>query len=326
MNDNQEELKLTAERYVYSNGGLCKSMGRIIFVPKLFPNEEGVIRIIGKKKGILKGSVIELLKPSPHRISPPCELYDNCGGCWLLSLDYDYQIKIKFDMLTESFANIVGIDISSIYEGITPSPKALYYRNKMEFTFTPDGFLGLHKAGEINQLVKVNECKLASLEINRTLKYLSEFVNRNNLPIYNPQTREGNLRYATIRSSFADKSVMLTLTLREPFDTSELYDYLNSKGCNVKSGYFFVNPHPIHSAQGDVVHIYGDEYIEDSLSGIRIRISPTSFLQINPLGAILLYKGIKEYLEPTGDETVIDLYSGIGSIGMFLAGYVKSVI
>ena len=119
---------------------------------------------------------------------------------------------------------------------------------------------------------------------------------------------------------------MVIITARELFPAKELYNYINENDGNVTSGWVFLNPHPIHSAQGTPVHIYGNKTISEELAGIRVKVSPHSFIQTNSLGCRLIYEIVRDYLQPQSDELIVDLYSGIGSIGLFLAPYVKQVI
>ena len=285
------------------------------------------------KSGKADVKMIELLENSPIETAETCKHFNQCGGCSILSVPYEKQLEIKERQVMDLFLNqdLFGFK----FEGIKGSPKERYYRNKMEYTFgdeVKDGplTLGLHKKGRHIDIMTVDGCMLVDNDFIQVLKSSVDYFNKKELPYYKTVNHKGYLRNLVVRKGINTKELMVNIVTSSQidFDMSEYKDLLLSLKLDSELVSIL---HTINDGLADAVNcdelrvLYGRNYIQEEILGLRFKISPFSFFQTNTKGAEDLYTIARDFIGDHNDKVVFDLYSGTGTIGQVMAGAAKKV-
>jgi 23S rRNA (uracil1939-C5)-methyltransferase len=328
----------------FGGKGLVRINGMAVFVDQAVPGDQVSIRITRKKKNYAEARVIELLKTSPDRIRPPCVYSGFCGGCKWQFLEYAVQLKYKRQHVQESLGHIAQISDARVHATI-PSPQIFGYRNKMEFTctdrrwLTPDemqqseidkGFgIGLHVPGTFFKVFDTKKCLLQPDLGNRLLDDVRQFIISSGLPAYGLRSHEGFWRFLMLRHSVAyDRWMLNIVTSRENhLVLRSLAHALMQTYPTVVAVINNITARKAGVTTGESeISIAGDSAIIDKIGSFEFEISANSFFQTNTAGAAKLYDTVKRYADLGGSETVVDLYSGTGTIPILLSDAAGEVI
>lgn len=294
-----------------------------------------------KRKGHCEGRLMEVVEKSPLETSPACPHFGKCGGCTYQAVAYEEQLKIKSAQVEKLLSEVVSGELP--FEGIIGSPVTEEYRNKMEFSFGDeykDGplALGLHKRNSMYDIVPVTECKIIDEDYRKILTCVQDYAIEKELPFQHKLSHEGYLRHLLVRKSVKTGQILVDIvtTTQIEHDFTELVNRLTSieyKG--TLTGVL----HTFNDSLADAVInektelLYGQDYIEEELLGLRFKITPFSFFQTNSLGAEVLYSKAREYVlsggfgDVAGSKPVIyDLYTGTGTIAQMLSPVASKVI
>ncbi len=337
------EVELHIEKVAFGGKGVARHNGLVLFVERALPGDVVRARIRKIKRNFAEATPVEILTPSPLRIEAPCQHFGYCGGCKWQNVDYQQQLKFKQQIVEETLAHLGGLKDVKV-EAPLPSPKIFHYRNKMEFSFTgrrwltPEelknpaldmGFaLGLHAPGAFDRIIQVDYCWLQSDAMNRILQFATDYFRRTNLPVYHLKTHEGLLRFLVLRESAARSEIMVNVVTSRPSEEvlSEFAARLCQQFPEVASVVNGVNERRAQIAYSDQVHILsGKPFIQEQLEDCVFNISPNSFFQTNSYQAVQLYRLVRELADAKGAR-VWDLYSGTGSIAIFLARRAREVV
>jgi len=336
-------LELTIQNMAYGGRGVARQDGLVFFVRGGLPGDTVRARVFKKKKGYAEAEIKALLEPSPHRIEAPCPYSGYCGGCQWQHVVYERQLEYKKAHIHEAMARIGSLKDAPVRD-VIPSDKLYAYRNKMEFSFSDrrwflphewpgrgqeDGFaLGLHVPGTFHKVIDMDACLLQAEAGNHILREVKRHVRESGIPVYGLKTHEGFWRFLTIRYSHAFDEWMVNLvTSEERRDITEpvARDLFHQIG-RIKTVVNNITGKKASIAVGErEVVLTGDGFISDAIGSFTFRISANSFFQTNPPAAEKLYDKVMDYVEPSGKETVLDLYSGTGTIPVYLANHVRSV-
>jgi 23S rRNA (uracil1939-C5)-methyltransferase len=337
-------LELRIERLVLGGRGLARVNGLAIFVEQAVPGDEVRVRVFKKKKNHAEARVVELIAPSPFRVRPVCRYCGFCGGCTWQFLDYEKQLFFKREHIVESLEHIGQLRDIRVHPVIT-SGKIFGYRNKMEFSFSDrrwllpeelsvdsiskDFALGLHVPGTFDKVLDTEACLLLPDTGNKILSDVRRHVKESRIPPYGLKSHKGFWRFLMLRhASSHDKWMVNIITSEEqrPW-VQPLADLLCEKHKNIASVVNNVNTTKAGIAVGQwETLLSGEPFISDKIAGFEFEISANSFFQTNTGGAALLYETVKACAGLTGRETVVDLYSGIGTIPIFLSDRASKVI
>ncbi|CEN80227.1 23S rRNA (uracil(1939)-C(5))-methyltransferase RlmD [Paraclostridium sordellii] len=277
--------------------------------------------------------MLELLENSPLETETPCKHFNQCGGCSILSVPYEKQIEIKERQVMDLFLeqDIFGFN----FQGIERSPKTKEYRNKMEYTFgdeMKDGplTLGLHKKGKHIDIITVDGCFLVDEDFIKVLTSTVEFFNEKKLPYYRNMSHKGYLRNLVVRKGINTNEMMVNIVTssQEDFDMAEYKEMLLNLDlkCELVSILHTINDGLADAVNCDELRVlYGRDYIQEELLGLKFKISPFSFFQTNTKGAEELYKIAREFVGEHNNKVIFDLYSGTGTIGQVMAEKAKKV-
>ena len=325
-------------------GGHCitRYNERVVFVKGAVPGDVANLRITKKRRKYFEAEIQELITPSPIRIEPFCAHFGTCGGCKWQHMPYEHQLKYKQQQVVDNLERIGKLALPGI-EPILPATETTFYRNKLEFTFsnmrwlTQDEIqsgedfdrraLGFHIPGRFDKVLAVDKCHLQHDLSNAIRNELRDYTLAKNLLYYDLVKQEGFLRNVILRNT-ADGQWMLILSVfhRDPA-LEAILDHLIGRFPELSSVYYVIN----NKKNDDISdlpfhHYHGDEYIREQMEGLRFLIGPKSFYQTNSHQAEELYKIVREMAAPAGHENMYDLYTGTGTIALFMARHVKKVV
>jgi len=353
-----EIVELEIEKYAFEGRGIAKvDKGSIVpesidesknkyvvFVDGSYPGDVVKASLTKIKKSYAEARVEKIIKPSDLRIKARCKFFGTCGGCKQQDLDYTTQTKFKQQQVEEVFKKMGGFK-DFVIEEILPSEKVFFYRNKMEFSFAErrwltneeiatgkaiekDFALGLHIPRVFDKVLDIDECFLQSEVSNKILNFTRNFFKERNVSIYSTKTHEGFLRNLVIKQSHHSDDLMVNLVTSSENDEL-MNDYKESLLTEIPRITTLVNNINLKKASvaiGDYEKVfYGDGFIYDTIGSYKFRISANSFFQTNTLQAEKLYQTALDFAEMKGDEIVYDLYSGAGTISIFVSGHCKEV-
>ena len=330
MNKN-DEIILDITALTGGGDGIGTALdGRIVFVPNTAVGDKISVHIIKVKPNYALGKLKELLSPSPDRAETDCAVANRCGGCVFRHISYQKECEIKYKQVESSIVRIGGIDITP--EPIVSSEVINGYRNKAQYP------VGFDKNGRVvcgfytkssHRIVPSDECLLQPEIFGKIVECFTDWANRNKISVYDEKKHKGLLRHLYIRRGEVTKEIMITVVINAdklPFCEELISELTKVCGSDLKSLQININKEKTNVVLSDKCRtVYGEKYIHDVLCGVKIRLSPLSFYQVNRSMAEKLYSLAAEYAE-CENKTVLDLYCGAGTIGLSMADTAKQII
>ena len=322
-------LTVKIEDMGHDGEGIGKCEGYTLFVKDTVIGDLAEVKVIKAKKNYGYARLMRLIEPSPHRVEPICPVARPCGGCQLQMLDYAEQLRFKEKKIAQNLQRIGGMTEIPM-EPIVGMESPFRYRNKAQFPIGVDkegNLIAGFYAGRAHTIISNRKCYLG-VEVNeQILNLVLAHMEAYDIPAYDEMTGKGLVRHVLIRYGFQSKEIMVCLVvngsripgaedliakLREIPGMTSISLNINREKTNVILG-----------RKGKL--LWGQEYITDTIGPIAYQISPQSFYQVNPVQTQKLYEKALEYAGLEGNETVWDLYCGIGTISLFLAQKAKQV-
>lgn len=313
--------------------GIGKVDGFTLFVKDTLIGDVAEVKIMKAKRQYGYARLMKLLTPSPDRVEPACSVARTCGGCQIQALSYSKQLEFKKNKVRGNLIRIGGFAeefIDEIMEPIGGMEDPFHYRNKAQYPMGTDkegNLIAGFYAGRTHQIIPNLDCALGS-EMNRViLEKILAFMNQYKLTAYDEETRKGLVRHILIREGFATKEIMVCLIINgTKLPHSEKLAEVLAKIPGMTSITLSINEENTNVIMGKQIHvIWGQSYITDYIGNVKYQISPLSFYQVNPAQTEVLYGQALKYAGLTGNETVWDVYCGIGTISLFLAQKAKKV-
>lgn len=353
-----EVFNFEIEKYAFEGKGIAKvnkeellglqkendDNNYVVFVNGSYPGDKVEARITKIKKNYAEAAVVKILSPSEYRVTAKCKYFGTCGGCKQQDMDYDVQIKYKQEQVKEIFTKLGGFD-DFILEEIIPADKIFFYRNKMEFSFAERRWLteeeirsekniedelslGLHAPRTYDKVLNIDKCFLQSELSNLVLNFTRVFFKERETAAYSTKNHQGYLRHLVIKQSHHTSDFMVNLVTSSEDDKmmKEYSSGLIRQFPQITTIINNINLKKAAVAIGDYEIVYhGSGFIYEYIGKYKYRISANSFFQTNSLQAEKLYDTALEYAALKGDEIVYDLYSGAGTISIFVSGNAKEV-
>ena len=325
--------------------GIGKYDGMTFFVKDALIGDEILARALKLKKNYGYARVEEILTPSPYRVEPRCPIHRQCGGCQIQALSYEKQLEFKGEKVRNNLLRIGGFseeELDQVMEPTVGMDEPYRYRNKAQFPVGKDkegNLITGFYASRTHSIIPVTDCLLGVSENEEILLAVKNYMQKNHIEPYDEKTGKGLIRHVLIRFGFTTKEIMVCLIINGTKlpNQKDLIDAL-TKIDGMTSISFNVNTRNTNVILGDRTEcIWGQSYITDYIhlregkdftttdTAIAYRISPQSFYQVNPEQTEKLYSLALEYAGLTGQESVWDLYCGIGTISLFLAQKAKQV-
>lgn len=356
-------LTVEIEDITSEGEGVGKIDGYPFFVKDTVIGDKVQIRVVRVKKNYAYGRLEKVLCPSPFRVEPVCSFHRQCGGCQIQAMSYERQLEFKHNKVKNNLMRIGGFDRALLEELMEPAvgmDEPLHYRNKAQYPVGTDkegnpvaGFY----AGRTHSIIANTDCSLGSSENKEILETVLSYMKENRVPAYNEVTGEGLIRHVLIRKGFYNGEIMVCLVINKasrkthgkactrkapedsflPSQEKLVKALARIKGMTSIS--VSINTEKTNVIMGGEIHtLWGSDTISDTIfirdaendfapagKGINFAISPLSFYQVNPVQTEKLYSLALSYAGLSGKETVWDLYCGIGTISLFLAGKAKQV-
>lgn len=313
--------------------GIGKLDGFPFFIKDALIGDVVEARIIKLKKNYGYGRLTQVLTSSPYRVEPRCPLHRKCGGCQIQALSYEKQLEYKTQKIRNNLLRLGGFSLQFLdahMEPVLGMEQPYHYRNKAQFPVGTDkegNLITGFYAGRTHDIIPNTDCCLGAPENAGILEIILDFLKAYECPAYNEATGQGLVRHILLRKGFSTGQLMVCLVinghdlphreelvrrLREIPGMTSISLNVNEKNTNVIMG-------------EKVIPLWGQPYIQDTIGGICYQISPLSFYQVNPAQTEVLYRTALEFAGLTGQETVWDLYCGIGTISLFLAQKARMV-
>ena len=311
-----------------SEGELGNENGFPLFIKDTVIGDVAKVRVIKVKKNYGYGRLMEIITPSPNRVKPLCPVARQCGGCTLQCMTYEEQLKFKRRKVENNLRRIGGLKDIEVPMTLGME-KPWRYRNKAQVPFGSDkgGICAGFYAGRTHTIIDSEDCLIAP-EINQTIiREIKSFMEEYHVAPYDEERGTGIVRHALIRVGFHTGQILVCLVINA--DSLPHADKLTERLIKIQgmtSVCLNINKKKTNVILGEkVVNLFGPGYLEDKIGEVTFQISPQSFFQVNPSQTEVLYKKALEFAGLTGQETVWDLYCGIGTISLFLAQKAKKV-
>ena len=305
--------------------GIARVNGAVVFVPHAVRGEEIDLRITKVMKTSCAGEIVKIHNPSPERMEPECPYAGKCGGCAYRHLTYPEELWAKRQRVQDALTRIGGLELT--VEEILGAKNPEHYRNKSQYPVGADGSIGFFQA-RTHKVVSIRRCLIQTEAADRTAQAVGEWMRRYKISAYDETTGKGLVRHVCVRVNRKGESLCCVVVNgnkvpREP----ELAAYVTAAVPHTVGVLLNSNTRRGNVVLGDKYRtLFGRNYLMDTLCGLEFKLSMPSFYQVNRDQAEVLYGKALEFAGLTGNETVLDLYCGIGTITLCLAKAAKRVI
>lgn len=341
-----EEVTLTIENAAFRGKGVAKVDGLAVFVYGTAPGDVVKARIIKKKKNYREAKLLEVLEPSPDRVTPKCQHANVCGGCSWQHVPYAKQLEYKGQQVADHIQRLGGLTETPIHPAMG-SENSFYYRNKMEYSFSNRRWLtreeverdefvddsafaaGMHAPGRFDKILNLNECHLQRKESFEILDFVRNYCIQHDIPPFDAMKHEGFMRHLMIRNSYHTSDFMVNLvTYQNDQDLiKKLSDNLLKEFPIITTIVNNINDTKSPTSIGRIEEvIHGPGYIVDKIGEHTFKIHPNAFFQTNTAQAERLYEVAREYADLKPGETVYDLYCGVGTLSLFMSQKADKVL
>ncbi len=346
MNDSEkvivkkgENIELEIESLAFGGKGVAKVDGLAIFVERVVPGQRVLARIFKKKKSFAEAYPLEVLRKAPNEIEPKCPAFGTCGGCRLQNLAYEDQLLEKTRQVRDLVQRVGGFADFEVPTALA-SPDAFHYRNKMEFTFTPNPWrnhpddedeplgLGQHIPGRFDKIVHLETCYLQKPIMNEIMNFVFAFAEKHKWEGYNTRTHVGWARNLVLRYGEHTDHIMVNLVTKtyEKEHMQVFKQAIMSAFPQITTLINSINTRLADVAVGEKeIFLHGPGVIRDRLGDAEFEISAGAFFQTNTRQAEVLYEEALKGTDLKGGEVVYDLYCGTGTIALFLAKQARKV-
>ena len=296
--------------------GVGRAEGIAVFVPYTIVGEVVRVHIIKVNKSYAIGKLLDVVRPSEHRLKSECEYFYKCGGCQLWHMDYEAELEFKHQKVADCIKRIGGIDVP--VSPVIGADNLCRYRNKVQLPVSEKG-IGFYRKNS-HDVIDMDDCLLQTEESRELVALIREWISEYNIEPYDEKTDKGVLRHIYIRSG--REGILLTLVSKEeklPF-ADKLAEKLKESDIPVVGLVLNINSKPTNVVLGSKnIVLYGKGSLSDNIGDVEFEISPNSFYQVNKEQTYKLYSTALKMAELHGGETVWDLYCGIGTLGQFMA-------
>lgn len=330
----RKEYEFTIETTEFPGKGIAMYEGERVGIKGAVPGQKVRARVTKKNSNGIEAKLLEVLEECDYKVNPNCELFGICGGCSQGDISIDTQLAFKEEQVKKLFEdkNIKGYE----YLGIKSSPVHEAYRNKMEFSFGDfekggELTLGMHVKNKSFSIVTVDKCQIVDKDFRKIIEGTLEYCRKNEFTYYKIMKREGFLRNLVVRKAIHTGEILVNIvtTTQVQHDFSDFKDMLLSLDLDGKiTGVLHTyNDSFSDVVRADEIHVlYGRDYINETLLGLKFQIKPLAFFQTNTKGAEELYSIVRDFISDSGDKVVFDLYCGTGTIGQIVAPKAKKVV
>ena len=346
MRKKKKESIMIEQLHILEAGseGVCigKYEERVVFVPYVVPGDVVDVQVFKRKKSYYEGKAIALHTASPDRITPKCEHFGLCGGCKWQNMQYETQLFYKRKQVIDNFQRIGKFPFPEV-KPILASDDIFAYRNKVEYTFSNKRWLekeemdksdvlntnglGFHLPGMFDKILDVHHCFLHDERGNEIRNAIKQYAIDNHLEFWSPREQTGLLRNLIIRTSVSGDLMVIVVFTALTKHAKQLLDFINESFPDITSLIYVENTKKNDSITDLPTHTYvGSDYMREEMNHLRFKVSPLAFYQTNAKQALTLYEVTARFANATENEIVYDLYTGTGTIALFVASTAKKVV
>jgi 23S rRNA (uracil1939-C5)-methyltransferase len=317
MISSDEELELEIERMGIYGEGVARWNNFTIFVEAALPGERVRVRLYEKRSTFARGRILSLLRPSPHRVRPPCRFFGTCGGCQIMHWDISKQLEIKRQRVIDALERIGGISVEVM--PCEPSPLALGYRNKIQLPVVSRR-MGLYALNS-RDLVEIDSCLIHCSLGEEAFQAIRKIL------ALSPDPPLLGLKHILIKTGVYTEQVCIILVTESKTPMQKLAHDIVAAMPRIKGIVQNVQPRTSNTVLGaDFYTLFGQGWIEERLLGLSFKVSPGSFFQVNSMQAETLYSKVSEFAALQGSEKVLDAYCGVGTLSLILARQAREVV
>ncbi len=317
--------------------------GQVVFVENVVPGDVVDVLVLRKKKGVMQGTPVEFIEYSKDRIEAFCSHFEVCGGCKWQHLAYEVQLTHKETVVRDAIQRIAKVEVED-FQPILGSEQTQYYRNKLEFSFSnkrwltaeelntdisnKQDVLGFHRAGAFDKILDIDHCFLQGEPSNKLRNKARELAHAQGLSFYDAREHTGFMRNMIIRKTELGQLMLIVVFGADDMKKIKTFlDAMLESFPEITSLHYCINTKVNDFILDlDIPNYFGPEYVEEKLGDVIFRIGPKSFFQTNTNQAVRLFDVVADFVGLSGNENVYDLYSGIGSIALYLADKCKQVV
>ncbi len=328
MVETGQEYETVVTDYTTDGQGIAHIDGCAVFLPNAIVGERVLLRIVYVGKTRADGKLVRLLESSPHRIQRACPVAKLCGGCDFWHMDYEEETRLKAERVRTCLNRLAGENLEQV--PILAAPSCCGYRNKAQYPVARKkgrAYAGFFRAGT-HSVVENDRCLILPPEADQVKTAVIDYVNQNRISVYDEASHTGLLRHIYVRRGVVSGQILVCLVCNGDClpKSSRLIEKLK-KIPGFTTLVLSVNNRKGNAVLGDrFLTIYGPGYIEDTLCGLQFRLSPRSFYQVNHDQAQRLYQTVIALAQISRQDTVLDLYCGVGTITLAMAGSAGNVI
>ncbi|MBE9029522.1 23S rRNA (uracil(1939)-C(5))-methyltransferase RlmD [filamentous cyanobacterium LEGE 11480] len=337
-----EAIELTIHDLSDRGDGVGRFEGRAVFVPDTVTGDRVAVRLVRVKPKYGYGKLLGIIEPSPHRISPSCIVADKCGGCQWQHVSDDYQREAKHNLVVQAMARIGGFSDLQVEPVLIPD-NALHYRNKSTYPVALAENQGQRRSKQAlvhgrvvagyyqkgsHHIVNLNQCPIQDQRLDSILAAVKQDIQAAKWPIYDEQTHKGSVRHISLRVGRRTGEILLTIVVKDP-EIKDLWQVANawSERFGLVGVCLNINPDKTNAIFGEATEcIVGREYLTETFAGLTFQVRPETFFQVYTEQAEAIALLIRDELQLTGDEIILDAYCGIGTLTLPLAQQSMRVI
>lgn len=348
MGRKRKELPVVENVEITGVAAEGKSIARVddmvVFIPYGAPGDVVNIKLDKKKRSYAEAHIVDMVKPSPDRVTPACEHFGVCGGCKWQHIPYESQLRYKRDQVVDALTRIAKVEIPEVNPTLG-SKETFCYRNKLEYTFSckcwitfedlrsgreiaDRNALGFHIPGAFDKVLDIKKCWLQDDLSNRIRLFVRQYALRKGYEFYDIKAQQGLMRTLMVRIASTGEVMLIVVFARpEQEKIDDMMGAIAAEFPEITSLLYVVNQKVNDTiADQEVITYRGRDYINEEMEGLQFRIGPKSFYQTNSLQAYELYKVARRMACLKPDDLVYDLYTGTGTIANFVARQVKKVV
>ncbi|MGD6964120.1 23S rRNA (uracil(1939)-C(5))-methyltransferase RlmD [Fictibacillus phosphorivorans] len=320
-----ETIPLSIKRLGINGEGIGFHERQVVFVPGGIPGEEMSVIITKVFPNRAEAKIKKVFKKSKDRVTPPCPIYETCGGCQIQHMSYPAQLKEKRDIVVQAFERYTKIHRDKLNVRKTIGMNEPWaYRNKSQFQVgkIDDTIIAGLYSSNSHKLINIDHCLVQHEDTNIVTNKVKQIIRDLNLPVYDEKEQTGSIRTIVVRTAFRTDEIQLVIvTATNELPKKELFiEEIKKRLPQVTSLVQNVNEEKTSLVFGDQTdEIYGKDTITEHLGDLRFELSARAFFQLNPEQTVNLYNEVKRQANLTGNEKVVDAYCGSGTIGMWLA-------
>ena len=328
-----DEIDLVIEKLTNTGLGLSHYDGIVVFVPNVCPEDKIKAKISKITKNYLNAELVKIIQPSPHRVEAVCPMQKICGACQLQFIDYDYQLELKTQIVSETMNKIAGLDLD--IPKVIPSPQTINYRHKIQYPISQTKnskriLAGYYKTGT-HEIVNLKYCPIQPQICDEIIEFIRQKAFDYGISGFEEKKHTGDLRHVVIRNSVStgENLVVLVVNATKTFDrmndfAKAIYDRFDEV-CGVCINYNSKMTNVIMGKKTELV--CGSEFIKEKILDKTFYIGAQTFFQVNPKSAENIFKYVKDYIQTNHkDSLVLDAYAGISAFGILVSDVCNKVV